>query len=86
VPRIAEFYGIVIAMFYLDHMPPHFHVVYGEHRATVTIEPVAMQHGSLPPRAERMVVEWAMLHRAELWENWDRARRHEELLRIAPLD
>jgi hypothetical protein len=33
-----------------------------------------------------MVVEWATLHHAELWENWDRARRHEELRRIAPLD
>jgi hypothetical protein len=41
VPRIAEFYGIVIAMFYMDHLPPHFHVVYGEQRATMTIEPVA---------------------------------------------
>jgi hypothetical protein len=66
VPRIAEFYGIVIAMFYMDHMPPHFHVIYGEHRATVTIDPVALQHGYLPTRAERMVTEWAILQVAEL--------------------
>jgi hypothetical protein len=77
---------MVIAMFYMDHMPPHFHVVYGEHRATVAIEPVALQRGDLPVRAERMVVEWASLHRVELWENWNRARRHEELVRIAPLE
>ena len=86
MPRIAEFYGIVIAMFYLDHEPPHFHVVYGEHRATVGIEPVAVLRGTLPMRAERMVIEWAAMHRTELWENWHRARLHEALRRIEPLD
>jgi hypothetical protein len=32
VPRISIFYGIVIAMYYRDHAPPHFHAVYGEPR------------------------------------------------------
>jgi len=27
VPRISAFYGIVIAMYYRDHAPPHFHAV-----------------------------------------------------------
>jgi hypothetical protein len=35
VPRIAEFYGIVIGMLYNDHEPPHFHVTYGGSRALV---------------------------------------------------
>jgi len=30
VPRISSFYGIVIAMYYDDHAPPHFHARYGE--------------------------------------------------------
>jgi len=25
MPRISEFFGIVIAMYYNDHSPPHFH-------------------------------------------------------------
>lgn len=29
MPRISAFYGIVVAMFYNDHPPPHIHVVYG---------------------------------------------------------
>jgi hypothetical protein len=33
VPRISAFYGIVIAMYYDDHPPPHFHPKYGEHQA-----------------------------------------------------
>src|SRR3954447_25448057 len=30
VPRISEFYGIVIEMYYADHPPPHFHARYGD--------------------------------------------------------
>ncbi len=33
-----------------------------------------------------MVLEWAMMHRPELRENWLRAERHEAALPIAPLD
>jgi len=32
MPTISVFYGIVIAMFYDDHQPPHFHARYAEHR------------------------------------------------------
>ena len=28
MPRLSTFYGIVIAMYYRDHHPPHFHAVY----------------------------------------------------------
>lgn len=69
MPRIAEFYGIVIAMFYMDHDPPHMHVTYGDHRATIGIEPTVVLRGSLPIRVERLVTEWATAHRDELWDN-----------------
>ncbi len=29
VPRISEFYGMVIEMFFADHPPAHFHARYG---------------------------------------------------------
>jgi uncharacterized protein DUF4160 len=38
LPEISRFLGIVIAMFYNDHEPPHFHVRYGERRAIVAID------------------------------------------------
>jgi hypothetical protein len=86
MPRIAEFYGITIAMFYANHEPAHFHAVYGEHRAAVGISPIAMLRGSLPRRALGLVFEWAALHDAELAANWERARQRATLQRIAPLD
>src|ERR1051325_1406674 len=70
VPEISRFFGIVVAMYYDDHPPPHFHVRYGEYRAILEIETVAVLFGDLPHRVLGMVVEWAALHRAELDENW----------------
>lgn len=30
MPEISRFFGIVIAMYYNEHNPPHFHARYGE--------------------------------------------------------
>jgi len=43
-------------------------------------------HGSLPPGAYRVVREWTARHRAELLENWDRARARLALQRIPGAD
>jgi len=47
VPEISRFFGIVIAMFYGDHLPPHFHARYGEHRAIIDIESGTVLTGRL---------------------------------------
>ncbi len=85
MPRISAFYGIVIAMFWDDHEPPHFHAIYGEHDAQVLIASGTVLGGSLPRRAERLVKEWTQLHRTELLDNWRRARNGEALATIDPL-
>ncbi len=85
VPRISAFYGIVIAMYYRDHAPPHFHAVYGEHEATIVIATLAVLSGELPARALRLVQEWAEPHRPELQANWESARAHAPLASIEPL-
>jgi hypothetical protein len=48
MPRISSFYGIVIAMYYKEHGPPHFHVRYAEHDASIAIETSEVLGGSLP--------------------------------------
>ena len=74
MPRISAFYGIVIALFYGDHAPPHFHASYGEFDGCVNIQTLAFMEGSnLPRRAERLVIEWAALHQAELMRDWQKA-------------
>jgi Domain of unknown function (DUF4160) len=85
VPELCRFLGIVIAMYYRDHVPPHFHADYGEYGITVTILDGVVE-GQFPRRALRHVLEWYELHREELQENWERARRREPLVRIDPLE
>ncbi len=85
MPRICSFYGIVIAMYYREHGVPHFHAHYGEYEASIAIESLDALHGNLPPRAFRLVKQWALLHRDELLKNWDLAEQGEVLKTIAPL-
>ena len=86
MPRVSAFFGIVIRMFYNDHLAPHFHAEYGEYEAVYKIETLEILRGRLPRRAHALVVEWTTLHRAELVENWDRARQSIPLSSIEPLD
>jgi len=44
-----------------------------------------MLAGTFPPRALRLVREWAQLHQGELLANWLRARNNEPLETIDPL-
>jgi hypothetical protein len=59
MPEISRFLGIIVAMFYNDHVPPHFHARYGEHKVEIAIESIAILAGSLPPRALGLLMEWA---------------------------
>ena len=49
-PEISRFLGIVIAMYYRDHAPPHFHALYGEYGVTVGIA-AGEVNGDIPKRA-----------------------------------
>lgn len=86
MPEISRFYGIIIAMYYDDHPPPHFHVRYGAQRAIIQIETLSVIEGRLSTRALGLTLEWASLHRDELRSNWALAVRHSPLQRIAPLE
>ncbi len=85
MPTISRFLGIVIAMYWNDHSPPHFHAKYGEYEITVEIN-TGIVEGKFPKRAWRHVLEWYELHRDELFENWELCARQEMLRPIAPLE
>ncbi len=85
MPEISRFLGIVIRMYHNEHMPPHFHAQYAEYYAEITIETLDVIKGSLPNRVLALVIEWAILHRAELRQDWERARTKQDLFRIDPL-
>lgn len=85
MPRVSEFYGIEIYLYYSEHGVPHFHARYAGRRGTVEIETGRVLKSDLPPRAERLVKTWHQLHRAELLERWEEARNGLPLEPIDPL-
>ena len=85
MPEISRFLGIVVAIYFKEHAPPHFHVKYGSQRGAFSIAELKLIEGKLPPRIISLVLEWAFQHREELMEDWKLAERREELQPIDPL-
>lgn len=87
MPTICSFYGILIQMYFGDHLPPHFHAKYGEYNASIQIENFAVTKGYLPPKALAMVMEWASLHQEELFIVWKNFAKDgsAEIIKIEPL-
>ena len=85
MPIISEFYGIKVMMFWNKHMPPHFHVQYGENKILVDIQNATVIKGVFPSKQLKLVLAWCEIHREELMINWENVLRHELLNRINPL-
>ena len=86
MPTVARFYGIDIRLYYEEHGVPHFHVYYAEYEASVSIETLGVLHGHLPTRVQAMVLEWAIVTRDELRDNWKRAQAHIPLRPLEPME
>lgn len=85
MPEISRFFGIIIYMNWREHPPIHFHAVYGEHEALITLDG-RIYSGSLPNRALSMVREWLAIHRDEIQEDWTLAMDRKPLKPISPLE
>ena len=79
--RLLRFYGIVIKVFFGNHPPPHFHAIYGEYNALVSIESLEIIEGDLPSRAQKLVLEWATLYQQDLLQMWNT----QEFRKLPPL-
>ena len=62
MPEISRFYGLIIYMFFNDHVPPHFKVKYAEYEANVLIENGNVLNGDLPSGKLKLVQAWAEIH------------------------
>jgi hypothetical protein len=74
MPRLSEFYGMAIYMYFADHNPAHFHAIYAEHEALVQIDDGSILRGGLPKTAARLVEQWRTLHQDELLADWELAQ------------
>jgi hypothetical protein len=84
LPAIAVIFGMTILLYYDDHDPPHFHVKAADFSAKIDLGDLAVLEasGRLCTRDLARLRRWATRHRAALYDNWNRARRGERLLKI----
>ena len=85
MPEISRFLGISIRMYRDDHLPPHFHAVYNEFAAQISIRQPGILQGRLPPRVLGYVIEWASAHEAELLRCWQAAQTDQPIDKVEPL-
>lgn len=86
MPTISRFFGIIISMYFDDHLPMHFHAEYQEYKAQIVIETGDVVAGKLPRQALRLVEEWRQLHVEELKVAWNYAKNYRNPPKIAPLE
>jgi Domain of unknown function (DUF4160) len=87
LPRISEFFGIAIYMYWFDqqkHHNSHFHARFAGEEAVFDLMGNCLE-GNLGPRATRLVVEWCGERQAELQQAWDAASAGRDIPWVAPL-
>ncbi|KAA0990242.1 DUF4160 domain-containing protein [Dyadobacter aurulentus] len=86
MPEISRFFGIVIFMYFKDHLPPHFHAEYAGEEAQFSIETGDILAGNLPGKQIRLVQAWIELHREELYLNYFESQKdNAQFRKIRPL-
>jgi len=85
MPEISRFFGIVIAIYYKEHQPAHFHAKYENQTGVFSIADLKLIEGNLSKRVISLVLEWAFENRDELMENWELAMAEKPLHKIPPL-
>lgn len=71
MPVISRFYGILIKMYFNDHLPPHFHAIYNEFNGIFDLTSLDLIEGDLPAKAIKLIKEWAGLYKSELVRMWE---------------
>jgi hypothetical protein len=70
MPIIVRLQYCVIAMYFRDHNPPHFHVDTPDSGAIVAIRTLEVLDGKVDRRALREAKEWAEANYDRLWTKW----------------
>jgi len=71
MPVISRFYGIIIKMYFNDHLPAHFHAMYGEYSAIIDVYNGNIIEGDLPKRAKKLINEWWKINKDSIIKMWE---------------
>lgn len=87
MPRISEFFGIVIYMYWFDtqkHKMPHFHARHGGLEAVYDFKGNCIE-GDLGLRANRLISEWCAERAKDIEIAWQCAITGKELPWVLPI-
>jgi hypothetical protein len=60
MPTIEIIDGIKINLYPNEHLPPHFHAIYGEYEALILISNIEIEKGELPNNQYKKIKKWAL--------------------------
>ena len=88
MPIISMFYGIIVAMYYLDnqqHNKPHIHVKHNGEEVILEIPSGNILDGNIKAGKLKLAQAWIEIHQDELIANWELAVNGEQVYKIDPL-
>ncbi len=68
--EISRFYGIIIYMYFKDHIPAHLHAKYAEDNAKIDINTGEIIDGYIPNKQLKLIQAWVEIHKDELLANF----------------
>ncbi|MDZ7898896.1 MAG: DUF4160 domain-containing protein [Arcicella sp.] len=68
--------GIKIYVYDFDHNPPHFHAVFAEYEALISINTLKVLKGEIPKPQLKKVMKWAKLNQEMLLEEFELLNPH----------
>ena len=72
MPLIELWKGIKFKMYFQDHNPPHFHAMYQGSEASFSINDCECLSGRLPPKINKLIIEWWKVNKERLQSEWER--------------
>jgi hypothetical protein len=70
-PKVGEFEGIKVRIYFGDHGNPHVHAIYQGHEAKVYIETLAVEKCSIPAKQMKKLKAWIVDHQEVLLQTWN---------------
>ncbi len=75
MPTLCLLDGIAIRLNTREHMPPHFHAFFGGDEISVNLDDdLTVRAGRISSAKQRLLMQWAAVHKEELMRNWDLAQ------------
>lgn len=87
MPRISEFFGIIVYMYWMDiqkHRKPHFHVRFKGNEAVFDLSGKCLT-GNVGDRANHLISEWCAENRKAIKQAWECAVNGKEIPWVRPL-